>query len=213
MDGHESHNHIEFIEKAREEGIILVELPSKTSHWTQPFDRTVFKSLKSNWNHCIHNFTSETGVAVGHSQFFRIFTKVWNGSMTTSNIENAFVATGICPYNPGVIPKEAFDHAELYKSTTVDARNEADTSSTSLTEDNDNSTTKCNEVQNSEMASAAIQQELASSASDPTLPVVTSADDATELNELQESMCVNLNIFSTDSVIDLPMAIDESVEC
>jgi hypothetical protein len=36
FDGHSSHNNIEFIELARKENIILVELPSHTSNWTQP---------------------------------------------------------------------------------------------------------------------------------------------------------------------------------
>ena len=74
-----------------------MELPSKTSHWTQPFDRTVFKSLKSNWNDNIDEFTAETGVAVGHGQFFRLLKKSWNASMSTSNVKNGFVATEICP--------------------------------------------------------------------------------------------------------------------
>jgi hypothetical protein len=41
---------VEFLRLALEQDIIIGELPSHTSHWTQPFDRVVFKSLKSNWN-------------------------------------------------------------------------------------------------------------------------------------------------------------------
>ena len=63
MAGNKSHNNLGLIEKAREADIILVDLPNKTSQWTQSFDRTVFKSLKSSWNHGIHDFTSETGLA------------------------------------------------------------------------------------------------------------------------------------------------------
>ena len=39
MDGHESHHHVELIELARTQDIVLLELPSKTSHFTKPFDR------------------------------------------------------------------------------------------------------------------------------------------------------------------------------
>lgn len=46
-DGHGSHNNVEFVELARDENIILVELPSHTSHWTQPLDRSVFKGMES----------------------------------------------------------------------------------------------------------------------------------------------------------------------
>lgn len=120
MDGHDSHNHIEFVQLARENNIILIELPSKTSHWTQPFDRTVFKSLKSSWNANIQEFMAETGVSVGHLQFFRMLTKAWNKAMSVSNISSGFVATGICPYNPAVIPNDAYAPAELYVSETPD---------------------------------------------------------------------------------------------
>lgn len=49
-DRHGSHNNVEFLELAVQNEIIVVELSSHTSHWTQPFDRAVFKSLKSHWN-------------------------------------------------------------------------------------------------------------------------------------------------------------------
>lgn len=114
MDGHESHHHIEFVELARADRIILVELPSKTSNWTQPFDRTVFNSLKSNWNSNIYDFLSETGVSVGHAQFFRMLNKSWTSSMTVPNVVSGFSATGIFPYRPGAIPNEAYEPSELY---------------------------------------------------------------------------------------------------
>lgn len=49
-----------------------------------------------------------------------VFRKAWKAPMTPSIIENGFNATGICPYNPGVIPNEAFDHAELYETPDVE---------------------------------------------------------------------------------------------
>jgi hypothetical protein len=59
-DGHASHNNVEFLKLAREQDIIIGELPSHTSHWTQPFDRAM--SLKSNWNTQVDSFVKETGV-------------------------------------------------------------------------------------------------------------------------------------------------------
>ncbi|XP_074662728.1 uncharacterized protein LOC141915188 [Tubulanus polymorphus] len=49
VDGHNSHNFVELIEKARENRIVIVELPSHTSNWLQPLDRTVFGPLKKAW--------------------------------------------------------------------------------------------------------------------------------------------------------------------
>ena len=209
FDGHESHNHIEFIEKARQEQIILIELPSKTSHWTQPFDRTVFKSLKSHWNTYIDEFTSETGVAVGHGQFFRLLNKSWKASMSSSNIKNGFVKTGICPYNPGVILNEAFDPAELYEIT-EGTTSVSDESQVGVS----NGATASFEPQ------ASTSEELPSNVNDkeesraltinPVMPVIPTPDDNLEVQELKESMCVSFDIYSEDQVIDLPLAIDET---
>ena len=108
FDGHSSHNNIEFIELARKENIILVELPSHTSNWTQPLDRCVFKSLKSNWNTELDNFVRITGIAVGHAQFIKIFGNAWEKSMTPQNIISGFRSTGIHPFNENAIPNEAY---------------------------------------------------------------------------------------------------------
>jgi hypothetical protein len=107
-DGHGSHNNLEFLELAKENDIILVELPSHTSQWTQPLDRSVFKSLKSHWNTTVDNFIRETGVSVGNKQFLKLFNVAWQKSLTPSTIRNGFEATGIYPFNPNAIPDEAF---------------------------------------------------------------------------------------------------------
>lgn len=39
FDGHDSHHHVELIESARENQIILMEMPAHCSHWLQPLDR------------------------------------------------------------------------------------------------------------------------------------------------------------------------------
>ena len=113
-DGHSSHNNVEFIELARKENIIIVELPSHTSHWTQPLDRSFFKSLKNRWNAEVSSFTQITGLPVGHAHFFRLFSKAWESASQPSVIQNGFKATGIFPFNPEAIPEEAYKPASLY---------------------------------------------------------------------------------------------------
>lgn len=80
-DGHGSHNNIEFIEIARSNNIVVMELPSHTSNWTQPLDRSFFKSLKSGWNKEVDTFISTTGVSIGHAQFLKVFEKAWSMSI------------------------------------------------------------------------------------------------------------------------------------
>ena len=52
MDGHNSHNFVELIDSAKENNIILVELPEHTSHHLQPLDKSVFGPLKKAYNEC-----------------------------------------------------------------------------------------------------------------------------------------------------------------
>ncbi|XP_052281215.1 uncharacterized protein LOC127878723 [Dreissena polymorpha] len=108
FDGHGSHNNLEFLKLARQESIILGELPSHTSHWTQPFDRSVFKSLKSSWNANVDEFIKITGVSLGNSSFLRVFGKALAASVTPSNVISGFRATGIHPFNPSAIPDLAY---------------------------------------------------------------------------------------------------------
>jgi len=39
LDGHDSHNFAELVDIARENNIVMVELPAHCSHWIQPLDR------------------------------------------------------------------------------------------------------------------------------------------------------------------------------
>ena len=120
FDGHGSHNNTEFIKIAREENIILGELPSHTSNWTQLFDRSVFKSLKNSWNNHVDNFVKSSGISLGHSSFLRVFGKAWEESVTRSNISSGFRATGIFPFDPTVIADVAYAPNERDGETQVD---------------------------------------------------------------------------------------------
>ena len=42
---------------------------SLTSHWTQPLDRSFFKSLKNRWNAEVSSFTQITSLPVGYVSF------------------------------------------------------------------------------------------------------------------------------------------------
>lgn len=120
-DGHGSHNNIEFIELARSENIIIIELPSHTSNWTQPLDRTFFKPLKSAWNKEVDAFVQMTGVPVSKSQFFRLFARSWETANGRKTVANGFSATGIHPLNMDAIPSsEAYSPSALYNDPPTD---------------------------------------------------------------------------------------------
>ncbi|KAK9717410.1 DDE superfamily endonuclease [Popillia japonica] len=57
LDGHTSHcNSVEMLEYAEDQNIILLCLPSHTTHFLQPLDRCFFKSLKSYYYNECKNF-------------------------------------------------------------------------------------------------------------------------------------------------------------
>ena len=50
LDGHSSHMSIDCLKYSQEHNIVMLCLPAHCTHFLQPLDRTVYKSLKSNWN-------------------------------------------------------------------------------------------------------------------------------------------------------------------
>jgi hypothetical protein len=202
-DGHSSHNNVEFIELARKENIIIVELPSHTSHWTQPLDRSFFKSLKNKWNAEVSSFTQITGVPVGHAHFFRMFSKAWESASQPSVIQNGFKATGIFPFNPEAIPDEAYKPATLYtteptqQETGHSAENSSDTAENSADTDIE-MVNECNAISlevpmlpSNDMASATIMD----------LPISMDYDGN-----------INFNSFITDQTDIAPVTNDKALE-
>ncbi|XP_069102879.1 uncharacterized protein [Argopecten irradians] len=120
FDGHDSHHHVEIINSAIQNRIVLIELPSHTSNWLQPLDRTFFGPMKTKWRKQLSNLMAETACTVSHANFFRLFSKVW-GSMVAEpeKLRNGFVATGICPFNPNAIPEEAYEPSKHYAEKSI----------------------------------------------------------------------------------------------
>nr|XP_012562493.2 uncharacterized protein LOC105847450 [Hydra vulgaris] len=109
LDGHDSHNFVELIDMAIQNRIEIVELPAHTSNWLQPCVRTVFKPFKVSYNKAAQDMMSNhPGVIINKANFTGLLTKAWNKSMTKANIESGFKSCGIFPYNPSIIPAEAY---------------------------------------------------------------------------------------------------------
>jgi hypothetical protein len=115
LDGHDSHNFIELLELARENHIEIIELPSHTSNWLQPCDRTLFKPLKDYYREEAQELMSRfPGIVTCRSNFTGLFAKAWEKAVTTANITSGFKACGIYPFNPLAIPHEAYMPNYMY---------------------------------------------------------------------------------------------------
>ncbi|KAB0803136.1 hypothetical protein PPYR_00106 [Photinus pyralis] len=110
LDGHTSHcNLCEMLEFADEHGIIILCLPPHTTHYLQPLDRAVFKSLKSHYYEACNNYIkTNTNKKIGRLQFGQLLAQAWSKSAVASNAISGFKATGIIPFSPDAIPEYAF---------------------------------------------------------------------------------------------------------
>lgn len=110
LDGHTSHcNSVEVLEFAEANDIILLCLPSHTTQFLQPLDRTFFKSFKNYYYGACNSFLRANPTrAINRLQFGKLLADAWAKAATVSNATSGFSAIGIYPYNPDMIPEYAF---------------------------------------------------------------------------------------------------------
>nr|XP_022911468.1 uncharacterized protein LOC111422502 [Onthophagus taurus] len=116
IDGASCHLDISIVEEAEKFDVSLYCLPSNTTHELQPLDYAVFRSFEHYWDTELLNYWEATNVpcrTLKKDRFGIVFNKVWQQRMLISNIQNGFRATGIYPFNPSVIPENAFSRSLL----------------------------------------------------------------------------------------------------
>ncbi len=107
LDGHNSHCTHKFCSFAREHNIIVICLPSHTTHALQPCDVLIFSPLQKAWRKAVKlagKVTKHTVAAV--------YSSAREIALKQSTICNAFEVTGIHPINRNAIPSEKFGPAE-----------------------------------------------------------------------------------------------------
>lgn len=110
LDGHASHcSSVELLELARDNDVVLLCLPSHTTHYLQPLDRAVFKSLKTFfYGACQQWLRANPGRKLSRLQFGQMLSESWGKACTVSNAVAGFKATGIFPFLPSAVPEHAF---------------------------------------------------------------------------------------------------------
>lgn len=109
VDGHSSHCSIEALEFAESNDVILLSLPSHTTHMLQPLDRSVFKALKSAYSTVCNNWLkANPSRKIGRLQFGQLLSEAWGKAASHKNAISGFEATGVYPFNPEEIPEYAF---------------------------------------------------------------------------------------------------------
>lgn len=115
LDGHSCHcNSVEMLEYAEENEIILFCLPSHTTQFLQPLDRSFFKSLKSHFYDSCNSFVKMNPTKkINRLTFGKLLTDAWLKSATVQNGVSGFKACGIYPFNPNAIPDYAYLEASI----------------------------------------------------------------------------------------------------
>lgn len=109
FDGAKSHLDYSIVEKADQYDITLYCLPSNTTHELQPMDKSVFRAFEYHWNDEVLKYlTVHKHHSITKQRFGPIFSKVWDKTMTPSNIKSGFSATGIYPFDKDRIPEVAY---------------------------------------------------------------------------------------------------------
>lgn len=110
LDGHASHcTSVEMLEYAEENNILLLCLPSHSTHFLQPLDRSFFKSLKGFYYQACNNYVKmNPSRKINRMGFGKLLGEAWSKAASIMNAVSGFEATGIVPFNPEVIPDHFF---------------------------------------------------------------------------------------------------------
>lgn len=121
LDGHASHcNSIEMLEYAEQNDIILLCLPSHTTHYLQPLDRAFFKSLKSHYNNaCRLYMKTHPSQKISRLNFGQLLNDSWTKAATVNNAVSSFRSTEIVPFNPQIIPDYAFLNSDNEQTVNI----------------------------------------------------------------------------------------------
>lgn len=114
LDGHHSHKTLDAVLLARERGVILITLPPHSTHRMQPLDRTLFKSLKAEYNRAADSWmTTHPGKRIDVYQMAGLFSKAYNKAANVEKGVEGFRACGLWPFNKDVFQDEDFVAAEV----------------------------------------------------------------------------------------------------
>ena len=116
LDGHNSHCTYGFCKFAADRNIIIICLPSHTTHALQPCDVACFGPLASAWKSEV-NSASADYVEITKQNLLVFYAKARERALKKRTIISAFAKTGIWPFNRHILEPSAFEPS---KNTTTE---------------------------------------------------------------------------------------------
>lgn len=106
VDGHESHETDLIKDIAYKHDIVIVGLPSKTTHKLQPLDVAVFGPVQDAWYKCVSD-QLDKGIKITWYNVVHEYMEA-RKVITPPLIQTAFRKTGLHPFDPDVFQDEDF---------------------------------------------------------------------------------------------------------
>ena len=107
MDNHCSHVNLDVIDKAKDNGVVLLTFPPHTSHKFQPLDRSVYGPLKKYYNASCNDWQlSNPGKTISIYEISYLLGLAYPRAFTPSNIVSGFRVSEICPFDRNVFTDE-----------------------------------------------------------------------------------------------------------
>ena len=103
LDGHSSHINARFLKFCEENDIVCFCLPAHSTHLLQPLDVGLFGPFQHYYGKAVEDFFLSTNLGITHSSFLPLYKKACAQAFTRANIESAFRACGIVPFNARVV--------------------------------------------------------------------------------------------------------------
>ena len=123
MDGHASHISAEAVEFCISNNILLACLPAHTTHLLQPLDVGIFSPLAKAYSDGIIDFSQLGGVyAIDKVDFLKVLMPAREKAITSSNIQKAFAASGLHPFQPQVVLEKLPKQLDLIANESWEVR-------------------------------------------------------------------------------------------
>lgn len=112
MDGHSSHYTADLLEFCLANNIEVYGYPPHCTHALQGLDVVCFAKMKECWKEEINAFESVHKRGINKEDFCEVWGRAYKKAFTKENIEAAFAATGIWPFDANIIKPQQMKPAE-----------------------------------------------------------------------------------------------------
>jgi hypothetical protein len=103
IDGHESHDSLEFQQYCKDNKIITICMPPHSSHLLQPLDVGCFSPMKKAYGRQAEDLMRNKITHITKLEFLPCFKGTFDATITKDNIQGGFRGAGLVPFDPEAV--------------------------------------------------------------------------------------------------------------